>query len=510
MTGDWEFEVLDYPKENQRTDYKDFFRVYVAPGVPRLLGLEKGDPCSLEISGKSVGVVVVWEVNKGIKTRELQIPKRLQALYKIGHRAKASLFKVNPQLPDANSVTLHETPLDDSKYHSPKLRGTDHFHWEWLLKYELYRAETVSPGMVLEGIAAIGQKRSFRIQRLNGSSKVSPHRFQQSCEVQVVSDGALDNFDAMHVNGEGLVVLQDDVGGLEAQIKKLNMRISSFADVRFEESMSKLAPFSPRWMNGIILHGPSGTGKSHLLRKIGEAGWRSVFDLGTELSNSPSVGGRTAMRKMFGDAKNCQPSVILIDDLDNFAPQYGSQPVGQVPVVTEALHLEMERLGNSRTLVVATTRSLTAIDQKLRSLQKFSHEIELPVPDLKSRTSILKKLSGFPIDETSARLDTVARRTHGFVGADLAMLVDVAARETIHRIKALGLTEGKDARTSKSLVEQIEDEQFEFALREVHPSAMREVFVEIHETRWSDIGGQDEVKEILHQAIVWPSKVGKS
>ena len=512
MTGDWEFDILDYPKEHQRTDYKDFFRVYVASGVPKLLGLEKGDPCSLKVSGSYVGVVLVWEVNKGVKTRELQIPKHLQSLYEIGHRAKASLSKINPQLPDATSVILHEINSNESRPRLPMLRGRDHSHWEWLLKYELYRAETISPCMVLEGITAIGQKRSFRIQRVNGSSKVSPHHFQQSCEVEVVSDEALGGIDAVHVNDKDLVILQNDLGGLEAQIKKLNKRISSFGDVAFEKSMSKLAPFSPRWTNGIILYGPSGTGKSLLLRKVGAAGWRSVFDLGIELSKNSGAGGKMApaTRKVFADARNCQPSVILIDDLENFAPHNESQPAGQVPTVSETLRQEIERLGESRTLVVATTRLLATIDQKLRSLRRFSLEIELPVPDLRSRTSILKKLSGLPIHEANARLETIASRTHGFVGADLAMLVDIAAQEAIYRIKALRLNEGRDAEMSNFPVEQIEDEQFDLALREVQPSAMREVFVDIHKTKWSDIGGQEEVKEILRQALIWPSKVSNS
>ena len=192
--------------------------------------------------------------------------------------------------------------------------------------------------------------------------------------------------------------------------------------------MSKLAPFSPRWTNGIILYGPSGTGKSLLLRKVGAAGWRSVFDLGIELSKNSGAGGKMApaTRKVFAD----------------FAPHNESQPAGQVPTVSETLRQEIERLGESRTLVVATTRLLATIDQKLRSLRRFSLEIELPVPDLRSRTSILKKLSGLPIHEANARLETIASRTHGFVGADLAMLVDIAAQEAIYRIKALRLNEG--------------------------------------------------------------------
>ena len=505
MTGDWEFDVLDYPKEHQRTDHKDFFRVYVAPGVLKLLGLEKGDPCSLQVSGSSVGIVLVWEMNKGVKTRELQIPKYLQSLYEVGHRAKVSLCKIHPQLPDVKSVALYEVASNESKINIPTLRREDYSHWEWLIVYELYRAETKSPGMVFEGIVAIGQKRSFRIKAVNGSPDVSPRRFNQSCKVEIVNDEALGGSDATHISGKGLTLSKDGLGGLEAQIEKLNKEVATFG--KFENTMP-MPPSSPQFKNGIILYGPSGTGKSLLLRKIREAGWRSVFDIGPELLNNPRISEKkSAIRKIFADALNLQPSVIILDKLDRL--ERLSNNDGSHTAVTEVLRQEMELLGDSHTLVVAATRSLTGVDQELRSLRGFSLEVEVPVPDMRARTSILKALSGLPIHEDNSRLDAIASRTHGFVGADLARLIDVAANEARQRDEASGSDEANNARMSKFSLEQIKAEDFDLAFLKVQPSAMREVFVEIHETRWNDIGGQDEVKEILHQAIIWPTKVSK-
>ena len=491
MTVEWEFDVREFPKELRRTDYKDFFRVYLSPAIMQTLGLGKGDPCKLKISGSSVGTALVWETNKGTKTKEIQIPRQLLSLYSIDSRGKVSLSKIDSQLPTTNSIILCEARLGEST--DAPLMPCEHKHWAWLLEHELYRAETISPGMIFEDVSAKGQKRSFKIQIVNGSRNVLLHRFQADCEVQVVSDAT---------DCQDLVVPQGGLGGLEAQIKELNEYIATYG--RVENVEPKPLSF-PSWRNGIILHGPQGTGKSLLLRRIGEAGWRTVFKIDTDsLYYSTRVGEKiAAIRKLFANARSAQPSVILIDDLTHLIGNHDSQLSGEGFAVSEMLRHEMGRLGDSRTLVVATTRSLTSVDQALRRVHGFSTVIELPVPDTHSRALILKVKSGIPKNDGNARIENIASRTHGFVGADLEVLLDVATKVANNRTKL-------DAdRSNLPIIERIVDGDIDLALREVKPAAIRDVFVETTETRWSDIGGQEAVKHFLDRALCRPSKVGR-
>ena len=501
MAGDWEFEVLDYPKELLRTDYKDFFRVYVAPGVLKALALEKGDPCVLTSSGNPVGNVLVWEYNKNSKMRELHISKHLQSVYGVNRGTKVSLLKIHDQLPSAMNVTLCEITAFDSKGALPKIPEEELNHWAWQLEYNLYRAEHIAPGEIFEGVEAHGQKRSFKILQVNDSCSASPHRFQQLCKVKVTYEENWYKINASHISDQTLVVPTDGIGGLEAQVTKLNKSIGGFGNSKSELTISSSLP---EWENGILLHGPSGTGKSLLLTKVGEAGWRGVFDLGAELRKYPSTAGKalTAMKDIFTSAKKCQPSIILLDKLERFAADHTAPSAAQDIDFIDALCHELEQLRSSRTLVLATTRSLANVSPELRGVRTFSQAIEIPVPNSRSRISILKALNNLTPNATNELLENIASRTHGFVGADLALLSYVAAKEARDRISVI-----ENARISVSSIEQVTEQDFDVALLEVKPTAIREAFIEIQETRWDDIGGHEEVKEILRHALISPTKV---
>lgn len=483
MAVDWEFDVREIPKELQRSDYKDFFRVYVSPVTMQTLGLARGDPCKLIISGFAVGTILVWETNKGTKTKEIQIPKLLLAFYNVSSRGRASLSKLHSQLPNANSINCCEILQEDSR--DAPLMESEYRYWAWLLEYELYRAETISPGMVLDGVSAKGQKRSFKIHSVDGSRKASLHRSQADCKVHVVSDEIRSDSKCLNIPQEGM-------GGLEAQIKKLNECISTYSRV---ESIRPKVRSAPSWRNGIILHGPPGAGLSLLLHKIGEAGWRAVFTTEIDpLCHSTRVDEKIAtIHNLFANARNAQPSVILIDDLTDFIGSQDSQLSGEASRISRVLRHEMEHLGDCRTLVVATTHSLTKVDQALRRVDGFPEVIEIPVPDTRSRVSILKAQSGVLENTENVRIDELASRTHGFVAADLVLLLDVALK--------LADNATTSDRSNFPIMERIGNGDIDVALQRVRPAAIQEAFVEVPETRWSDIGGQEEVKHFLDQAM---------
>ena len=502
MEEDWEFDLQDCPKENLRTDYKDFFRVYVAPGGLKARRLEKNDCCNLNISGKTVGTVLVWELNKISKPRELQISKRLQFLYGVTQGTKVKLSRIKEPIPGASHITLHEVASDGTKAAYSKLRDEEFLYWAWLLKDYLYRAEYVSPGMILDGIETKFQRRSFIISYVNNSSEIAPHRFEQSCQVKVISGQALGSIDALSLDDRHLTIPKDHVGGLEDQLKKLSKLIASFAIVKDRQPMQSSPP--KWWRNGIILHGPSGTGKTLLLRSIARAGWRRIFDLSAELSKYPALGEKAlaAMKDMFADAKYWQPSIILLDELETFAGYDSTHSSVQGTVLVNTLRQELNGLGSFRSLVVATTRSMANVSPKLRSAHGFSHEMEIPVPSSRSRALILKALCNLAPDATDALLEDIASRTHGFVGADLEMLLVEATDEDGYVTSAID-----DVEYLTFSKKHIKEENLAFALREVKPTAIREIFVEIPDTRWDDIGGHEDVKNILHQALILPSQV---
>ncbi len=501
MAGGLEFDVVEYPRESLRTDYKDYFRVYVALGVLKALELEKGDPCILNVLGNPVGTVLVWELVKNSRTKELQISKRLQSLYGVSQGAKVLLSRVPDPLPSAAHITLLEVTSSGVKSALPKLREEDLSHWAWLLEEYLYRAETISPGMVIEGVEAKFQKRSFKILLVNDSPILSPRRFEQSCKVEVISEHALGNGESLGISDRVLTVPTDGIGGLEAQLKKIGDEIDCFGNI--DDSLSKFSSL-PDWTNGIILFGPPGTGKTLLLRKIAKAGWRGIFDLGAELSKHPPRGSKAlgAMKDLFADAKKCQPSIILLDNLEKFAADDNTHSPAQDTTFIDTLSQEVERLSSFRSLVVAATRSIAKINPELRNVDVFSNEIEIPVPNSNSRASILKALCDRPLDTTDALLEKIASRTHGFVGEDLRMLLDHARKKASIRTKAT-----EKAKKPVFSKQKVQEQDFDVALQEVKPRAIRGVFVEIPETRWDHIGGHQDVKNILNKALIWPSTV---
>ena len=492
MAVEWEFDVRELPREHQRTDYKDFFRVHVSPAVMQALRFAKGDLCNINRLGRSVGPVLTFETSsRGTKTKDIHIARQLLDFYDLDPGIKVSLTKSNTHLPNAKSVTLCETRHGESR--DAPLKGSESAHWAWLLEYEIFRAETVSPCMVLEGVCAKGQKRSFKIQSIDDSRGIFLYRIPMDCEVQIVSGEE-------HLECESLLIPQGDVGGLAAQIMKLNECIAAYSQVKHVELKARS---SPRWANGIILHGPPGAGKSHLLQKVGQAGWRSICDSDADpLRYSSRIDEKIAtIRRLFNTAKSAQPAVILIDDLTDFLGIYDNQPSAEALAACRVLRHEMELLSDCRTLVVATTSTLTNIQQTLMTVNGFSERIEIPVPDKCSRAQILKAQSGIPANDKNVLIEHVASRTHGFVAADLVMLLDMAFRIANERAKL------DDSQSNFPAIQVIEEGDVNHALRKVKPAAIRGVFVEVPETRWSDIGGQEEVKKFLDRALCRPSKV---
>ena len=494
-------------RPSSRADPKDFFRIFLSPAQLLLHKFCAGDICQIVTFQQSFSrPAVVWPATEKIKDDVVQISKALQVLYGLKLDSRISVRRGDVALTEAYEITLCEIPQDESVPTLPSLDENERSHWAWLLKHDLVKAEILAPGMVFDRVEAKDEKRLYRIQSINSSVDPILYRTRPSCTVYV-EDGESKGASTSEGGKGFLVVPGEGVGGLDSQIGLLNDYITAYSVSH--ESNTKVPFFYLPWQCGILLHGAQGTGKSMLLRKICEAGWRSVFHIDDTVGTHQRGEYETVIHQRFSDALGCQPSVIIIDNLELIAGNQRSTDSTRSVNVGQILSKQLDRLKRTQTLAVGATRNLSNIDQDLRRAGRLNLEIEVPIPDSKSRAEILKVLCSLPKDEVHPTLERVAIRTRGYVGADLDKLlcqaVTTAQVQDIASGSRAGDLGGRPTEP-KALLESMKD-AFSSALRVIKPTALHEMFLEIPETKWSDIGGQHEVKKRIQQALVWPLKV---
>ena len=447
---------------------------------------------------------VVWPAAEKIKDDIVQTSKALQKLYGIELGCKVLLSQTKHQIQDATDVGLCEVFEDGSDISLPPLDERGRFHWSWLLEYAVEQGGMLSPGMMLDSYECKGEKRAFKVQEINFSADPLLYRAHRGCKVNIVENTMETAHPGDNLNCE-LLIPSEGVGGLDRPIKQLNDIVAMYSP-SYDSTFNMPAFFQPR-QGGILLYGARGTGKSTLLRKVSEAGWQKVFHIDHTTTTSGAVDGEAVITRIFSDALRYQPSVIIMDTLESIANRQESPSVGRAFCIGQVLSRQLERLENTRTLVIGSCRSLTDIYQDLRGVGRFELEVEIPIPDSTSRAEILKVLTGLPKNSVQSTLDGIATRTHGFVGADLRKLLGQAVkiRAIRNRVAEPDYMGIKNVLPDVLLDDMKAD--FDGALLRVRPTAMQEVFVETPNVRWRDIGGQHGVKEELEEAVVWPIKV---
>ena len=296
-------------------------------------------------------------------------------------------------------------------------------------------------------------------------------------------------------------VTYEDIGGLKDEIQKVREMIE--LPLRHPEIFEKLGIEAPK---GVLLFGPPGTGKTLLAKAVAnESNAHFISISGPEIMSKFYGESEARLREIFKEAKEKSPSIIFIDEIDSIAPKR-EEVTGEVErrVVSQLLSLMDGLEARGKVIVIAATNRPNAIDPALRRPGRFDREIEIKVPDKRGRLEILQiHTRNMPLD-TDVDQDKIAGVTHGFVGADLEYLCKEAAMKCLRRLlPELNMEDEKLApEVLNRLVVTMAD--FENAVKEVMPSAMREVYLESPDVPWTDIGGLDDVKRELQEAVEWP------
>ena len=296
-------------------------------------------------------------------------------------------------------------------------------------------------------------------------------------------------------------VAYEDIGGLKGEIQKVREMIE--LPLRHPEIFEKLGIEAPK---GILLHGPPGTGKTLLAKAVAsETNAHFISISGPEIMSKFYGESEARIREIFKESREKAPSIIFIDEIDSIAPKR-EEVTGEVErrVVSQLLSLMDGLESRGKVIVIAATNRPNAIDPALRRPGRFDREIEIKVPDKRGRLEILQIHSHNMPLESDVNQEKIAAVTHGFVGADMEYLCKEAAMRCLRRLlPELSLEDEKiSPETLDKLVITMND--FEMAIKDVMPSAMREVYLEIPDVKWTDIGGLEDVKLELQEAIEWP------
>ncbi|EEH19639.1 hypothetical protein PABG_01898 [Paracoccidioides brasiliensis Pb03] len=490
-----------------RNDQRDSFRICLSPSSLLLVKIRAGDLCRLELAGGSPKTAIAWTAPEKIQDTIVQTSKVLQDLYGFKLGEKVSISRENEPLEDIAVVRLEECTDATKLSGVGPVQEADREHWAWGLEYPLSKCEVLSEGMMFD-LELKGIRRAFKVVEIEPLIQGRTNTiFHFTAKSKVLVGQALQR----QTLPSSLVVPSCGLGGLGRQMTQINERLRDFT---IQENKVTMPSFY-RNSGGILIYGPKGTGKSTLLSNLAAAGWKKVLTINSSVLNKNRGDGEVLLRKTFSEAVQSQPCLITIDQLDFLAPKNTSND----PSISSALCEVLDTIQDTKVLVAACTRHPNDVDDGLRTPHRFGVEIELPVPTAEGREEILLAIRGTSAVPSDSQLAKLAERTHGYVGADLFSLLQLACRKAQTR-QILQLEQGGpseqhilDGAVSSSDVMipdenllQIEDIDISLALQETRPTAMREVFLETPKVRWSDIGGQHKIKRRLQKAVERPLK----
>ncbi len=454
----------------------------IDPKIAERLDITSGDALELSSLGKKTTVLSWPARSNDTGSGLIRVDGYTRNKLDIGINDQVEVKKV--QSKEAKSITFAPTePL--------RIVGAEEYLAEYLNGQLMTKGDTIP-------LSVMGQRIDLVVISTNPSGPVI---VTPSTKITVSEESAK----AEQLSKEGGVpsITYEDIGGLGDAVGRVREMIE--LPLRHPELFKRLGVEAPK---GVLLHGPPGTGKTLLAKAVANETNANFYTIGGPEIMSKYYGeSEERLRNVFQQAEKNAPSIIFIDEIDSIAPKR-EEVTGEVErrIVAQLLSLMDGMSARGKVVVIGATNRVNAVDPALRRPGRFDREIEIGVPDRNGRLQILQiHTRGMPLAK-DVNLEKMADISHGFVGADLQALSKEAAIRALRRVlPEVDLTsESIPAETLKKIIVTMQD--FLDVIREMEPSAMREVFVEVPDVKWDDIGGLSSIKQELQEAVEWPLK----
>ena len=447
------------------------------------IGVSTGDIIS--ISGKKETVAIVWRAmpeDEGKNLVRIDGLVRGNANVSLGDRVIIKKADVKP----AEKIIM--APIISEYQRIQFGHGIENV----VKKGMLGRPAAKGDSVIIAGIALFGNSLPFRV-----ANTVPKGIVQITDETEVVvKEEPVEEAEIVSK------VTYEDIGGLKNELQKVREMIE--LPLKHPEMFDRLG-IEPT--KGVLLHGPPGTGKTLIAKAVANESGASFHSiLGPEIVSKFYGQSEENLRKTFEEAQKTAPSIVFIDEIDSIAPKR-EEVSGEVErrIVAQLLTLMDGLKGRGKVIVIAATNRPDAVELALRRPGRFDREIVIGVPDRNGRKEILQvHTRSMPLSK-DFNIDYLADVTHGFVGADLAALAREAAMKTLRRyLPDIDLEKPMPTEILEKMEVTMED--FKNALKGIEPSALREVFLETPNVKWDDVGGLENVKQKLKEAVEWPLK----
>src|SRR3954452_9363971 len=460
----------------------------VDPDIARRLNIASGDALELSSLGRKT-TVLNWPAKASDKGSGLiRIDGLIRNRLDVGINDLIEIRVVESK--SAKSITF--APIEPLR-----IMGAEEFLAEYLDGALMTKGDTIP-------ISVMGRRIDLVVISTNPPS--GPIIINNSTEIVVSEESSKAVEIAKGGGGDtSASITYEDIGGLGDAVSRVREMIE--LPLRHPELFKRLGVEAPK---GVLLHGPPGTGKTLLAKAVANETNSSFYTIGgPEIMSKYHGESEERLRNIFEQAEKNAPSIIFIDEIDSIAPKR-EEVTGEVErrIVAQLLSLMDGMTSRGKVVVIAATNRVDAIDPALRRPGRFDREIEIGVPNRDGRLEVLQiHTRGMPLDK-DVNLDRLADISHGFVGADLQALAKEAAMRALRRVLPdMDLSsQSIPLETLRKIIVKMSD--FMDVIKEMEPSAMREVFVEVPDIKWDDIGGLSPIKQELQEAVEWPLKYG--